>query len=259
MSWVSEARAEQRADYMLTYQRPGLFVHNDFFGTGLQTTLEHRKWIYGNANTLTSSLQSRVTYPLGELNLQSEIRILFFSIGAQLGYRYVWRNIHFAPDESISRGRRRERDALFAGSTNSNIFPFVQGHASFIAPLNDHLLFFTIGTLRWEGNQDRSFDWLYTVTHDRGFLGVWEAMLLVKGRELGGIGPYVQWLSYPLDDRRRSQWSFGLTGARRLGLLKRNDLIFLTFLVRPGDDDFGQHAYFMPVRGLLTYRFTFEL
>lgn len=252
------ARADQRADYMLTYERPGLYLYNDFFGTGLQTTLEHRRSIYGLTNSLTSRLQTRVTYPLGEIAVQEDIRILFLSIGGQLGYRYVWRNIHFAPDEPIDREQRRKRDAIFAGSTNSNIFAFAEAHASLIVPLNENLLIFSTGTVRWEGNQKRSFDWLYTVTHDPGIIGVWEGMLLFKSREYGGFGPYVQWLSYPLDGQRHEQWAYGFNGVRRLGLFKRNDLIFVTVLMR-ADENYGQHSYFLPVRGLITYRFGFEL
>jgi len=46
---------------------------------------------------------------------------------------------------------------------------------------------------------------------------------------------------------------------RRLGLLARNDLLFLTFLIKPGDGVFGQQSYYAPIRSLLIYRVSLEL
>ena len=45
----------------------------------------------------------------------------------------------------------------------------------------------------------------------------------------------------------------------RLGLIERNDLLFATFLIRPGDGSYGQHAYYSPVRALLIYRMQIDL
>jgi hypothetical protein len=115
------------------------------------------------------------------------------------------------------------------------------------------------GAARYEGRRDRSFDWLYTSIYDRGVLGRRETLLFFKDRRLGGIGPYLQLLYLPRGDRHEAQWAIGFNAVTRLGILSRNDLLFLTFLTRPGDPAYGQHNYFAPIRALLIYRMILEL
>jgi hypothetical protein len=83
--------------------------------------------------------------------------------------------------------------------------------------------------------------------------------MFVKHRDWGGIGPYVQLLMLPRDGEHDAQWAAGFNATMRLGLLPRNDLLFLTFLIRPGDPQYGQHNYFSPIRARLIYRMLFQL
>ena len=67
----------------------------------------------------------------------------------------------------------------------------------------------------------------------------------------------LQWL--PRDGKHVPEFAYGFNLVTRLGLIPRNDLLFLTFLMRPGDPYYGQHSYFAPFRALLVYRITLSL
>jgi len=92
------ALAQQPRDYMLGFDPEGTFVLIDWFGTGGQLTLEHRKRIYGDSNDLTVGAAVVPAYPLGEVYARADLRILFFGIGTTVAYRTVWRNLEFEPD-----------------------------------------------------------------------------------------------------------------------------------------------------------------
>jgi hypothetical protein len=87
----------------------------------------------------------------------------------------------------------------------------------------------------------------------------WEATALFKHRRLGGIGPYLMFLTVPRGGHQESEFAFGFNAITRLGLIDRNDMLFLTFLTRPGDGMYGVHSYFAPIRALLVYRLLLSL
>jgi hypothetical protein len=258
------ARAEQPRDFMLNFQPYGGWLMIDYFGTGTQVTLELSEPIYGNTNALTAGVSMVATYPLGETYAKVDLRLLFLSIGATAAYRSVWRDLAFEPGEDsycleCDRGARRERDKLFGDTPGTDQFGWFEGRVNLYFPFNQYVVGVASGALRYEGRHDRSYDWFYTSVFDGGTLGRFEANLFVKHPDWGGIGPYIQLLALPRAGKHDSQWAYGFNATTRLGLLQRNDLLFLTFLIRPGDEYYGQHNYFAPVRALLIYRMMLDL
>lgn len=253
------ALAQQTRDYMLGFDPNGTFLLLDYFGTGGQITLEHRLPIYGDSNDLTLGAAVVPAYPLGEAYARADLRILFFGIGTTLAYRSVWRNLEFEPDPDgyclrCDREGRREVDGFLDRSPGSDDWPYAEVRASLYGPFNEYFVGTTTAALRYEGRDDRTFDWFYTSVYDRGFLGRWETQFYFKHRDIGGIGPYAQLLVLPRGDKHESQWAIGFNAVTRLGILRKDDLLFITFLARPGDDSYGQHSYFAPIRALAIYR-----
>jgi hypothetical protein len=257
--------ADQPRDYMLDFQPTGTFVLADYYGTGGLLTLEHRARIYGSSNDITVAGGLVPAYPLGEAFARADLRILFLGIGVTAAYRTVWRDLKFEPGDhgeyckNCDREARRKMDPLFGKSPGSEAFGWGEARATLYFPFNEHVIGTTTGALRYEGRDDRSYDWFYTSVYDGGVIGRWEAQLFLKDRDWGGIGPYVQLLSLPRAGEHDAQWAFGFNAVTRLGLLHADDLLFLTFLIRPGDGIYGQHNYFSPIRSLLIYRMSFQL
>jgi hypothetical protein len=261
---AAPAQADQPRDYMMDLQEHGTFAMVDYFVTGALLTLEHRAPLYGDANTLTAGGFVVGAYPLGEATARVDLRMLFLTLGGSLGYRGVWRDLRFEPGEDsycerCERGDRRDRDALFGRTQGSDQYPMAEVRAGLLFPFNEYFVMASTGALRYEGRRDRSYDWFYTSIYDRGVLGRFETQMYVKHRNWGGIGPYLQLLVLPRAGEHEMQWAIGFNAVTRLGLLPRNDLLFLTFLMRPGDPTYGQHAYYSPIRALLIYRMMFEL
>jgi hypothetical protein len=258
------ARADQRRDFMLDIQPPGTFLVLDYFGTGGQLTLEHRMPIYGVSNDFTASASVIPSYPLGEATVGGDLRVLFVNFGGSVSYRSVWRDLTFDAGENTycvqcDRAARRKIDPLFGRAPGSDNFLAAEGDVSVLLPFNENLVMQSLAALRYEGRHDRSFDWFYASIYDKGVLGRWETSLFLKDRNWGGIGPYVQLLMLPRAGEHVAQWAAGFNAVTRVGLIGRNDLLFLTFLIRPGDGTYGHHAYYMPVRSLLIYRMILEL
>jgi hypothetical protein len=261
---LSVARADQPRDFMLGFQPEGTFLLVDYFGTGGQLTIEHRRNVYGDTNALTLATGIIPAYPQGDVFARADLRVLFLALGGTVAYRAVWRDLTFEPGARsycvrCDRGGRRAIDSVFGDTPGSEQFPYAEARATLFFPFNEHVVMQSTGALRYEGRRDRSFDWFYTSVYDRGVLGRWETELFVKDKRWGGIGPYLQLLYLPRGDRYDAQWAFGFNAVTRLGLMTRNDLLFLTFLTRPGDPSYGQHSYFAPVRALLIYRMILDL
>lgn len=260
----ARAHAQQSRDYMLSIAPPGTHVIVDYFGTGGQLTLEHREQLYGKSNDLTVAAALVPGYPLGEMYARADLRILFFGLGATLAYRNVWRDLTFEADPNgyclrCDRADRREVDGFFDKTPGSSHWPYAELRASLYAPLNDHVVALSTVSARYEGRQDRSFDWYFTSVYDRGVMGRWETQLYIKDRDWGGIGPYLQLLYLPRGNQHESQWAIGFNAVTRLGLVRKDDLLFLTFLMRPNDPSYGQHTYHAPIRALLIYRMQLTL
>jgi len=250
---------------MLTFQPAGNFAYIDYYGTGGMFTLEHRRPIFGNSNELTLGASLIPAFPLGEAHARADLRILFLSIGGSLAYRTVWRDLVFEPGDDgaycrdCDRPSRRRMDPLLDSTTGSTTYPIAEARAAIYLPFNEYLIALASGALRYEGRTDRSFDWYYTSIYDSGVMRRLEFQAFLKHPDFGGIGPYVQLLMLPRDGKLVEQWAGGFNLAFRLGILPRNDLIYWTLLIRPGDGKFGQQSYYSPVRSLLIYRMILDL
>ena len=261
---AAPVRADQRRDYMLSELREGDRLILDYLGTGAQVSWVRRRGFYSRANDYSLRLSSLLAYSLGQVAAAASLRVLCFEFEALAGYRTVWRNLSFEPGENsyckdCDRPARRSRDPLFGGNNTSDGFPFAQGSVQLYAPLNDYFVLTSSVALRYEGLRDRSYDWFFTNIHDSGLMVNWELAAFVKHRSWGGIGPYFQYMSLPRAGRHEGEFAFGFNAMTRFGLIKRNDMLFFTFLVRPGDGMYGVHSYFAPIRALIVYRLTLPL
>lgn len=240
---------------MLRLQPEGSFALIDFFGTGMQATVLHNRDIYGSLNNVQVRGNVLAMVPLGEAGIGVDVRILLLRLSVDVTMRSMWRDLTFAPGEARDREARSKRDLLFGGNTTTDTYGIAEGRAELMIPFNKYLLVTTMAALRYEGPHPTSFDWLWAYVHDSGFIPRWDMQIWLHNREWGGVGPYVELLSLPRNGGRDLAGAFGITAVTRAGLLtKRNDLIYFSFRMRPGDQEFGQHALNAPVRGILVYR-----
>jgi len=258
------AHADQRRDYMLNGLPAGDRLILDYLGTGGRVTLEHKRTLFGGANDYSFSTSALLGYPLGQAEASAAMRVLWFEIGATLGYRVVWRNLQFEPGDGTycsecDRPARRRRDGLFDSGSGIDHFGFAEGRIQLYAPLNDYFVFTSLFAMRYETLRPRSYDWFFTNVHDPGWMTRLELIGLAKHRRWGGIGPYIMYISVPRGGHQESEVAFGFNAMTRLGLVDRNDMLFVTFLVRPGDGMYGVHSYYAPVRALVVYRMTLSL
>ncbi len=262
----SLAHAEQRRDWILDEIPPnGNFIILDYFGTGGQVGLEHRGSIYGKVNDYTLNVSSLIGYPVGQITASAALRVLFLRFGASVGYRTVWRNLSFEAGKNgeycieCDRGARRERDPVLGEGPDTDRFFMAEGSVSLYAPFNEWIVFTSQLAARYEGLRPRSYDWFFTNVHDDGVMSRLETLLFFKHRDWGGFAPYLQVMWLPRAGKHETEVAWGFNAVTRLGLIARNDLLFATFLIRPGDGSYGQHAYYSPVRALLIYRMLIDL
>lgn len=244
---------------MLNLQPAGTFAMLDYFGSGAQLSIEHREPIYGNANDFTLGASTLQTFPGGEATLRADLRVLFLSFGGSAAYRVVWRSLHFDAGTDTyclrcNRKARRDIDPIFGEGGGMDRYGWAEARVQLLSPFNEYVAFASLAALRQEDSKPRAYDWFFANVHDGGLIARWETQFFVKHRDWGGIGPYLQFMSLPRAGEHVGQWAFGFNAATRLGLVPRNDLLFLTFLIRPGDPSYGQHAYYAPIRALLVYR-----
>jgi hypothetical protein len=267
---LSVAHAEQRRDWVLDVTPAGNRFYFDYAGTGLQGTLEHRGKIYGQSNSYAFNVSSLVGWPAGQLQASASLRILFFELSGTVGYRTVWRNLSFEPGDNgeyckdCDSRSRRARDPILGDVPENNgpdtdHFPYAEATISLYAPLNEWMVFASFFSAHYENGRPRSYDQFFTNVHDPGLMWISETTFFLKHRDWGGIGPYVQILSLPRAGQHEVEVAWGLNAMTRLGLIRRNDALFATVLLRPDDKSYGQHSYYLPMRALLVYRMAFDL
>jgi hypothetical protein len=250
---------------MLTSLPAGNRLMLDYLGTGARISLEHRRNIYGRSNDYTLGVNTLFAYPLGQVEATASVRALWFELGVAAGHRVLWKNLSFEPGEGgaycrdCDRPARRQRDPLLGSGSGTDDFPFAEARFQLYAPFNEHLVVTSLFAMRYEGLAPRSYDWLLTTVHDPGWLPRWEASAMFKHRNLGAIGPYLMVTAIPRAGRHDTEFAFGFNAMTRLGLIDRNDMLFITMLMRPGDGMYGVHSYFAPVRALIVYRVTLSL
>ncbi|HEY2734969.1 MAG TPA: hypothetical protein VGI70_13330, partial [Polyangiales bacterium] len=138
-------------------------------------------------------------------------------------------------------------------------YGFAEASIQLYAPLNEYFMFTSLLATRYEGSRPRTYDWFFTDIHDGGVITRWETFAFVKHRDWGAIGPYLQLMVLPRAGKHEAEFAYGFNATTRLGILSRNDQLFLTVLMRPNDPYYGQHSYYLPVRALLIYRIALSL
>ena len=259
------AMADRPRDYMLGIPKDDTRIISEYFITGMQLSLDHTRSIYGKANMLRLRGSGVASYPLGQVEARADLRILFLELGGSVGYRTVWRNLSFEPGkdgsycDNCDRAARRHLDHILASGPTTDRFAFIEARLQAHLPFNDYFAITAIAATRYEGRKDRSFDWFFTDIHDSGWAQRIESTFFFKHRNWGAIGPYVQMLRLPRDGQHVIRWAGGFNLLTRPGLVNQDDMLFLTFLMRPNDPLYGLHSYFMPVRALLVYRLMWSL
>ena len=262
--WAQTARADQPRDWMVGPQPGGTVLNLDMAFPGVQAQVEHRIPIYGIANELWLKANALLTLPFYESQADVDLRLVILSLGGSVGFRDNFRTMEFAPGEDLDRSRRRYRE--LSGRTTNVTNAFGEGRATLALPFNDHAVFLGIQSLRIEGGPDRVFDWRTGIVRDSGYYFNSNNTLFLKERSLGSIGPQLQILNFELDGKRKTQVNYGFTLVTRLGLLRKNDLLFLSMLFNfdmdgkgaPGDV-YGTHLFYLPGTFQLAYRMVFEL
>lgn len=264
-SLSSVAHADQRREYMLASTEPGDRLIFDYFGIGSQLTLEHRRGFFQNANDYTLSTSALLSYPMGQVSATAALRFLYFELSVTAGYRAVWRNLSFEPGDDGSyckdcdRVARRNRDPILGYGPDTDHFPYGEARVQVYAPFNEYFIMTSLLAANYQGLRTRSFDWVLTDIHDPGVIARWELMAFVKHRKWGGIGPYFQLQSLPRGDHHESEFTYGFNAVSRLGIIARNDMLFLSVLLKPNDPYFGQHSFYSPMRALITWRLILSL
>jgi hypothetical protein len=261
----SSTRADQPRDWMVAAQPGGTHLNIDVVFPGVQAQLEHRIPIYGKANELTFKVNALPTLVFYESQADVDLRLLVLSLGASGGFRDVFHNIEFGPNDKFDSAARR--DVEFGGRYNSAMSGFGEGRVTLSLPFNDSLVFVSVNGFRFEGGRDRTFDWRLGIVRDAGMLVRSDTTLFIKHRSFGAIGPQVQILNYALNGFRNTQVNYGFTFTTRLGLRDRNDLLFLSVLFGVGgtvngistQDVYGNHLFKIPMTVQLAYRTVLEL
>jgi hypothetical protein len=257
--------AEQPRDWMVAAQPGGTYANLDVIFPGMQATLEHRMPIYGQANELDFKVNALPTVEFFESQADVDLRLLVLSLGASAGFRDVFHNLEFGPNEKFDRGARRDKE--FGGSYDSAMTGFGEGRVTLALPFNDHLVLLSVNGLRFEGGRDRTFDWRLGIVRDAGMLLRSDTTLFIKDTSFGAIGPQVQVLNYAMNGLRNTQINYGFTFTTRPGLRNRNDIFFLSLLIGvggtingvPTGDVYGTHLFLAPVTFQLAYRAVLEI
>ena len=198
-----------------------------------------------------------VSFPYVDGSYNLDVRAFIFTLGGSVGYRHVWRNHTFARGTPFSQTGRdarvqREKDEVFDDAG----FPYWEGRLRATIPLDSFFMLNT-ATLRGEDQKNNTFDWYHGDIHDGGTYFKYDGVLFYRHRDFGAIGPTVRYTSYKREGQPLKQpWAFGFTVGTRPAWKKGTDLLLLQVLMKPGDDQYGTHAYHAPITVLGVYRAT---
>jgi hypothetical protein len=266
VTWVPAiSRADQPRDYMLESLGEGNRLMLDYLGIGGGLNFEHKRTFLGSVNDYAVHAGALLTYPYGEVAAGASLRFVFFELGLHVGYRAVWRNLSFEPGDDgefckdCDRVARRKRDPILGGGPDTDHYPYGEGRIQVYAPFNRYFVVTSMFVAHYETSRPRSYDWVFTDVHDPGWMPRWELLAFVKDKRWGGIGPYFQLQWVPRAGKHESEFAYGFNAVSRLGLIAKNDLVFLTVLMRPNDGSYGQHSYYAALRALIVYRITLSL
>ncbi len=256
--------ADQRRDWMVDIQPGGTYLDVDAVFPGAQLTLEHRIPLYDQFNELDLKVNSLLTVPYYQSQVDIDLRVLIVTVGASVGFNSTFRGHTFEPDESITSASRRERE--YSGDLNDENWWYAEGRVMFSVPLNDYLVVQNINTPRFENRPKRSFDWRTGVVHD-GLLLKSDVMVFLKHREIGAFAPMLQMLNFDLDDDLHSIVNLGFTFVTRPGFRRRDDILLFSLLFFGKAltdhidiaDVYGFHPFYAPFTFSLVYRAVVDL
>jgi hypothetical protein len=251
---------------MVGAQPGGTFLYVDAAlpAMGAQLLLEHRVPVNGVQNELAMRANALMTALLAEGQLDVDLRVMVFTVGAGLGYNDTFRGLVFRPDEPIDRAHRRKRD--FAGDNTELGIWYGEARFNLSVPFNDYVVFLNLNTFRFEDRPDRSFDWRQGIVHE-GFYFKSDVYLFLKHRAAGAIAPLVQFYDLELDGKMRTMFNYGFFFLTRPGLRRRDDILLFTMLFNFGKTFgnydakavYGAHSFHAPITFLLAYRMVFDL
>jgi len=259
------AQADQRQDWPLETPFFGDHAYLDYLGSGAQLTLEHRKPFFGGSNAYSFGASTLVGQYFGQAQASARLRILLVELSATVGYRALWRNFSFEPGDdgeyckACDRPARRTADPPVGSTTGVANYAYAQGSVALFVPFNEWMVLASTFVAQYEDSPDRTYDQIFTNIHDGGMMWITEHTFLFKHRDWGAIGPYLQVISMPRDGHHETEVAWGLNGLTRVGLIRRNDVLGASVLVRPGDGNYGQHWYYVPARIILSYSMAFTL
>jgi hypothetical protein len=258
-------------DYFLNPPPAGHFAHLDAYTIGAQASYEYRAHLEEDMSMFHARASAVVSYPYTEASANVDTRVFLFTLGASYGYRWVYRNHTFLPNET-DRSADRRNDLESDKQWTDQDFTFYEGRLRLTIPLDSFFMANT-ATLRNEEQDDNSFDWFHANVHDGGTFTKLESTLFFRHRDFGAIGPYLRYMNLPRTDpatgesRREDEIAYGIVFGTRPGFVKpimgNTDLFLFQAIFRFGDDDFGLHAYRnlvdVPMSILAVYRVTFGL
>lgn len=262
---ASMAAAEQPRDYALNAPTPGNFAHLDAYTVGAQASYENRADLEPGMSMFHTRLSGILSYPYADGSLNLDARVFLFTLGGSVGYRHVYRDHTFPPGADRSRDVRNDTEK--EGNQGSQGFPYWEGRLRFVVPL-DSFFMSNLVTVRNEERNDNSFDWFHASVHDSGLLTKYEGTFFFRHIDFGAIGPYFRYMNMrrtQADDshKREGQVAYGMVFLTRPGFITprggNTDLFLLQTVFRFGDDEFGLHAYRIPMYFLAVYRATLSL
>jgi len=245
---------------MVAYQPAGTYLNTDWLGIGLQAQLEHRISIFRGPTRLPSGQRAPELFYY-ESQVDVDVRILVLALGASVGFRDNFFNLAFQPGQPVDYQARRHADS------HNALVGFAEARATLGIPFNDYVALVSLFGARFEGGGDRTYDWRLGIVRDSGVFLHSDSALVFHNRQLGGIGPQVQVLSYNLDGRHNTQINYGFVYSGRLGLRRRYDAVLLSVLFgltgtingEPTSRIFGDHYLKWPVAIQAGYRIVWEL
>ncbi|MGE0324968.1 MAG: hypothetical protein AB7S68_21775 [Polyangiaceae bacterium] len=262
-SVCSNADARTPRDYFLNPPPAGTDLLLDAYTVGAQLSLENRAHLEEGMSMLYSRVSGIFSYPYKEVSANLDVRVFLFTLGGSAGIRDVHRDHTLVPGEDFNgdglfddkdvntRDVRndRESDKIYGSQT----FPFWEGRLRLVVPL-DSFFWMHTGTIRGEYRNDDSFDWFHAFPHDGGTLYRYDSTFFFRHRDFGAVGPTIRYIDAPRNGGRDDRFQYGLVYGTRPGIIKGTDLFLLQSLFQFGDDEFGLHAYRVPMYFLAVYR-----
>jgi hypothetical protein len=196
-----------------------------FIGPGFRAVYDRRFDVEKDMSDVRMQLMGTVAVPFSEVSANVDARFFLMTFGATVGYHDEWRLLSFNPDPETGRDRAgqapapeppgaplppdRDPTTTFVdldrsaramkdqtGDFGSSAWPFYEGRLGFLWPAYNFMGSSTLAA-RHDGRPDVSFDWENGTVSSSGWNFRWETYLLLRGRNLGFVGPALRALYLP--------------------------------------------------------------